>query len=65
MRDNRLIRNRSVPTADQILVPETLLKKRKSQEKAREERSAEFEKKKKVRGYFINTQAGVEGLYDA
>ena len=39
---------RSVPTEDEILVPETLLKKRKSQEKAREERSAEFEKKKKV-----------------
>ena len=29
-------------------MPETLLKKRKSQEKAREERSAELEKKKKV-----------------
>jgi len=39
---------RSVPTQDQILVPETLLKKRKSQEKAREERSAELEKKKKA-----------------
>lgn len=39
---------RSVPTEDEILVPETLLKKRKSQEKAREERSAELEKKKKV-----------------
>ncbi|KAF4624705.1 hypothetical protein G7Y89_g13470 [Cudoniella acicularis] len=38
----------SVPTADQILVPETLLKKRKSQEKAREEKSAELEKKRKV-----------------
>jgi large subunit ribosomal protein L7e len=48
MRDLRLIRHRSVPTADQILVPETLLKKRKSQEKAREERTAELEKKKKV-----------------
>jgi hypothetical protein len=41
------------------------LKKRKSQEKAREDRSAELEKKKKVRRYFINTQAGLEGLYDA
>lgn len=40
--------NSSVPTNDQILVPETLLKKRKSQEKARAERSAEVEKKKKV-----------------
>ncbi|PBP23884.1 60S ribosomal protein L7 [Diplocarpon rosae] len=38
----------SVPTLDQILVPETLLKKRKSQEKAREERAAELEKKKKA-----------------
>ena len=37
-----------MPTEDQILVPETLLKKRKSQEKAREERSAETEKTKKV-----------------
>ncbi|EOO00621.1 putative 60s ribosomal protein l7 protein [Phaeoacremonium minimum UCRPA7] len=36
----------SVPTKDQVLVPETLLKKRKSQEKARAERSAEIEKKK-------------------
>ena len=40
---------RSVPTEDEILVPETLLKKRKSQEKERAERSAELEKKKKVR----------------
>ncbi|CAF9919133.1 MAG: 60S ribosomal protein L7 [Heterodermia speciosa] len=38
----------TVPTEDQILVPETLLKKRKSQEKQREERSAELEKKKKA-----------------
>jgi len=37
-----------VPTHDQVLVPETLLKKRKSQEKAREERTAELEKKKKA-----------------
>ncbi|MCJ1277676.1 60S ribosomal protein L7 [Puttea exsequens] len=36
----------TVPTEDEILVPETLLKKRKSQEKAREERSAEQEKTK-------------------
>ncbi|KAL8243696.1 hypothetical protein R6Q59_009954 [Mikania micrantha] len=33
---------------DQILVPETLLKKRKSQEKAREQRNVEAEKKKKA-----------------
>ncbi|KAE8447390.1 60S ribosomal protein L7 [Mollisiaceae sp. DMI_Dod_QoI] len=38
----------SVPTADQILVPETLLKKRKSQEKEREARTADLEKKKKA-----------------
>jgi large subunit ribosomal protein L7e len=43
--------SRSVPTHDNILVPETLLKKRKSQEKARAERLAEVEKKKKVGGF--------------
>ena len=42
-----------MPTEDEILVPETLLKKRKSQEKAREERSAELEKKKKVGHTFL------------
>ncbi|RMZ81369.1 hypothetical protein DV738_g2268, partial [Chaetothyriales sp. CBS 135597] len=37
----------SVPTKDQVLVPETLLKKRKSQEKARElQRTAAEERKK-------------------
>jgi len=36
----------TVPTNDQILVPETLLKKRKSQEKARAERNAATEKRK-------------------
>lgn len=40
----------SVPTNDQILVPETLLKKRKSQEKARAEKLADADKKKKVSG---------------
>ena len=40
---------RTVPTEDQILVPETLLKKRKSQEKAREDRLAEQKKRKAVR----------------
>jgi len=44
-----------VPTEDQILVPETLLKKRKSQEKEREARSAEFEKKKQV-GFPLTVQ---------
>merc|ERR1712098_92748 len=36
----------STATKDQILVPETLLKKRKSQEKAREQRNATIEKRK-------------------
>jgi hypothetical protein len=40
--------HRTVPTKDQILVPETLLKKRKSQEKAREQRLSAIEKRKKV-----------------
>ncbi|KAL9625722.1 MAG: hypothetical protein Q9160_000042 [Pyrenula sp. 1 TL-2023] len=39
---------RSVPSQDQVLVPETLLKKRKSQEKAREAHNAELAKKKKL-----------------
>ncbi|KAI0165923.1 60S ribosomal protein L7 [Xylariaceae sp. FL1272] len=38
----------TVPTKDQVLVPETLLKKRKSQEKARAEKTAEQEKQKKA-----------------
>ena len=38
----------TVPTKDQVLVPETLLKKRKSQEQARAVRREEAEKKKKV-----------------
>ncbi|KAF2236834.1 60S ribosomal protein L7 [Viridothelium virens] len=38
----------SVPTKDEILVPETLLKKRKSQEKEREQRTADLEKKRKA-----------------
>ncbi|KAK6434118.1 60S ribosomal protein L7 [Oleoguttula sp. CCFEE 5521] len=37
----------SVPTKDQILVPETLLKKRKSQEKERAEKAAERDTRKK------------------
>lgn len=57
--------SRSVPTADQILIPETLLKKRKSQEKARQERTAELEKKKKVSGYFTYTRVTFNGYYDA
>ncbi|KAI9661103.1 MAG: 60S ribosomal protein L7 [Bathelium mastoideum] len=38
----------SVPTKDDILVPETLLKKRKSQEKERAQRAAELDKKRKA-----------------
>lgn len=38
----------TVPTNDQILVPETLLKKRKSQEKARAERTEATNKKRAV-----------------
>ncbi|KAK8117973.1 60S ribosomal protein uL30 [Apiospora kogelbergensis] len=38
----------TVPTKDSINVPETLLKKRKSQEKARAERTAEIEQRKKI-----------------
>ncbi|OTB07224.1 hypothetical protein M426DRAFT_20276 [Hypoxylon sp. CI-4A] len=38
----------TIPTKDQVLVPETLLKKRKSQEKARAEKTAELEQRKKV-----------------
>ncbi|KAJ5604913.1 hypothetical protein N7510_010067 [Penicillium lagena] len=38
----------SIPTKDQVLVPETLLKKRKSQEQARAERRAEADKKKQA-----------------
>ena len=45
---------RTVPTEDEIMVPETLLKKRKSQEKAREERSAEQDKRKKVSHLFFS-----------
>lgn len=39
---------RTVPTQNDILVPETLLKKRKSQEKARAERAAALEKRKQA-----------------
>ena len=38
----------TVPTKDQVLVPETLLKKRKSQEQARAVRREELEKKKQA-----------------
>jgi hypothetical protein len=41
------------------------LKKRKSQEKAREERSAELEKKKKVRRYPIIHWMAWKDFYDA
>jgi large subunit ribosomal protein L7e len=38
----------TVPTKDDILVPETLLKKRKSQEKERSQRAQDLEKKRKA-----------------
>ena len=38
----------TVPTRAEILVPETLLKKRKSQEKAREQRASELRKRREV-----------------
>ena len=41
--------NSSIPSKDEILVPETLLKKRKSQEKERESRAADLKKKREVR----------------
>lgn len=40
--------NRSVPTKEQILVPETLLKKRKANEKSAEDRATAAETRKKV-----------------
>jgi hypothetical protein len=56
MSDYVLIRTRrTVPTLNDILVPETLLKKRKSQEKARAERAAEQDKRKKVGFPFVFT----------
>jgi large subunit ribosomal protein L7e len=39
---------RTVPTKEDILVPETLLKKRKSQEKERAAKAEELSKKRKV-----------------
>ena len=43
--------NSTVPTQEQVLVPETLLKKRKSQEQARAVAREEAEKKKAVSVY--------------
>jgi large subunit ribosomal protein L7e len=40
--------NRSVPTKDQVLIPESLLKKRKTQEKTQAERDAVRAEKKKA-----------------
>jgi large subunit ribosomal protein L7e len=44
----KFLKHRSVPTKNDILVPETILKKRKSQEKEREQRATELDKKRKV-----------------
>lgn len=46
-------RHSTVPTEDQVLVPETLLKKRKSQEQARAVQREETEKKKAVSTFFL------------
>jgi hypothetical protein len=54
---------RSVPTQNDILVPETLLKKRKSQEKARAERAAEQDKRKQVGPLLLLSV--IMGRYDA
>jgi len=47
----RMLPDSSIPTKDEILVPETLLKKRKSQEKERESRAADLKKKREVSSY--------------
>jgi hypothetical protein len=41
--------NRSAPTHEDILYPETLLKKRKDQEKAREAKATETKERRAVR----------------
>lgn len=51
-RTNLTYSRSTVPTNDQILVPETLLKKRKSQEKARAERTDAIKKRKAVSFFF-------------
>lgn len=51
----------SVPTQDQVLVPETLLKKRKSQEAARAARREEAEKRKQVSLLYVLRHH--EGIY--
>jgi len=56
---------RTVPTRDDILVPETLLKKRKSQEKARAERAADIEQQKKVCQSLSSCSFYGGGDYDA
>jgi len=45
---SNIARVRSVPTKDSILTPESVLKKRKSQEKARELRAADTKKKREA-----------------
>ena len=58
-----MLQHRSVPTKDEILVPETLLKKRKSQEKERAEKSKEREAKKKVCGLIHALHAHSDDIY--
>ena len=52
--DRLTYHHRRVPTKDQILVPETLLNKRKSQEKERADKAQEREQKKKVSWLYIS-----------
>jgi large subunit ribosomal protein L7e len=60
----------TVPTQNDILVPETLLKKRKSQEKAREDRAASTKakrdaNKKKRETIFTRAEKYVKEYRDA
>ena len=49
----KFISNRTVPTKEQILVPETLLKKRKVRIEDEEKRKDELAKKRKVCGLHV------------
>ena len=51
----------SVPVASQV-VPESLLKKRKSQEKAREARAADLQKKRTVSLPFLQSPLGMRQM---
>lgn len=51
-------RSSKLPTQDQVLVPETLLKKRKSQEQARAARLEAAQKRKQVSLFVPNSSSG-------